>query len=84
MDDQKNDKKPKYNIYTDISFTKKSQPTMLSIIKKPSLYGNNIKNVSIIQTHISYIVLTGNYAYKIKKPVNFGFLDFSTISVSPG
>jgi len=79
MNDQKNDKKPKYNIYEDISFTKKSQPTMLSIIKKPSLYGNNIKNVSIIQTHISYIVLTGNYAYKIKKPVNFGFLDFSTI-----
>ena len=80
MNNQKNNKKPeKNNLSKDISFTKKSQPTLLSIIKKPSLYGNNIKNVSIIQTHISYVVLTGKYVYKIKKPVNFGFLDFSTI-----
>ncbi len=34
--------------------------------------------VELIQTHISYIFLTGDYAYKLKKPVNFGFLDFST------
>jgi aminoglycoside phosphotransferase family enzyme/predicted kinase len=33
----------------------------------------------IIETHISWILLTGQYAYKIKKPVNFGFLDFSTL-----
>ena len=44
MNKQKNNKKPeKYNLSKDISFTKKSQPTLLSIIKKPSLYGNNIK-----------------------------------------
>jgi hypothetical protein len=51
----------------------------LSDLKKPSLYGPDIKSVKIIQTHISYVVLTGKYAYKIKKPVNFGFLDFSTL-----
>jgi hypothetical protein len=33
----------------------------------------------IIETHISWVLLTGLYAYKIKKPVNFGFLDFSTL-----
>ncbi|TAK64774.1 bifunctional aminoglycoside phosphotransferase/ATP-binding protein [Methylobacter sp.] len=33
----------------------------------------------IIETHISWVLLTGQYAYKIKKPVNFGFLDFSTL-----
>ncbi|MDO8663578.1 MAG: phosphotransferase [Candidatus Wildermuthbacteria bacterium] len=33
----------------------------------------------VIQTHISQVFLTGKYAYKIKKPVNFGFLDFSTL-----
>jgi aminoglycoside phosphotransferase family enzyme/predicted kinase len=34
---------------------------------------------SLIETHISWIILTGHYAYKIKKPVNLGFLDFSTL-----
>jgi len=33
----------------------------------------------IIETHISWILLAGQYAYKIKKPVNFGFLDFSDL-----
>jgi hypothetical protein len=32
-----------------------------------------------IETHISIVLLTGGYAYKFKKPVNFGFLDFSTL-----
>lgn len=59
--------------------SKKNNTKLLNIIKKPSLYGNHIKKVKIIQTHISYVVLTGKYAYKFKKPVNFGFLDFSTL-----
>ena len=48
-------------------------------LKNPTLYGPDVKSVNILQTHISYIALTGLYAYKIKKPVNFGFLDFSTL-----
>ncbi|MCK4820037.1 phosphotransferase, partial [bacterium] len=35
--------------------------------------------VSLIQTHISIVFLTDKFVYKIKKPVNFGFLDFSTL-----
>jgi aminoglycoside phosphotransferase family enzyme/predicted kinase len=42
-----------------------------------ALFDNNACN--IIQTHISWVLLIGQYAYKIKKPVNFGFLDFSTL-----
>jgi aminoglycoside phosphotransferase family enzyme len=34
----------------------------------------------VLQTHISYVLLTGAYAYKIKKAVAFGFLDFSTLA----
>lgn len=34
---------------------------------------------SVIETHISWVLLTGDYAYKIKKSVDFGFLDFSTL-----
>ena len=35
--------------------------------------------ITLIQTHISYVLLTGQYAYKVKKPVNLGFLDFTTL-----
>ncbi len=56
-----------------------NQEKFYKIIKNPSLYGDNIKDVRIIQTHISYVILTGEYVYKFKKPVNFGFLDFSTL-----
>jgi aminoglycoside phosphotransferase family enzyme len=33
----------------------------------------------LIETHISSVILSGDFAYKIKKPVDFGFLDFSTL-----
>ncbi|HHP7231760.1 MAG TPA: AAA family ATPase [Xenococcaceae cyanobacterium] len=35
--------------------------------------------IELIQTHVSYVLLTGDYAYKLKKPVNFGFLDYGTL-----
>lgn len=35
--------------------------------------------IQLIQTHISYVVLTGEFAYKVKKPLNFGFLNYSTL-----
>ncbi|MGG6298351.1 AAA family ATPase [Leptolyngbya sp. AN02str] len=35
--------------------------------------------VQLIQTHVSYVFLTGEFAYKLKKPVNFGFLDYTTL-----
>ena len=35
--------------------------------------------LGLIETHVSWVILTGKYAYKIKKPVDFGFLDFSTL-----
>jgi aminoglycoside phosphotransferase family enzyme/predicted kinase len=36
--------------------------------------------VQLIQTHISYVLLTGEFAYKIKKPLDFGFLNYSTLA----
>ena len=55
------------------------QKNLCENLKNPSFYGNDVKSVELLQTHISFIILTGKYAYKIKKPVNFGFLDFSTL-----
>lgn len=55
------------------------QSKIFESLKNPSLYGSDVDSVDILQTHISFVVLTGKYAYKIKKPVNFGFLDFSSL-----
>ncbi len=46
---------------------------------RPEVYDHPVQNIRLIETHISWVVLTGKFAYKIKKPVNFGFLDFSTL-----
>ncbi len=45
----------------------------------PELYPHAVESLEHIQTHISHIFLTGSHAYKLKKPVNLGFLDFSTL-----
>ncbi len=46
----------------------------------PEAYPHPVTAVRVIETHISWVLLTGDTAYKIKKPVNFGFLDFSTLA----
>lgn len=45
----------------------------------PARYDHEVRSPSLVETHISWVVLTGPYAYKIKKPVAPGFLDFSTL-----
>ncbi|MGE5170507.1 MAG: AAA family ATPase [Rudaea sp.] len=44
------------------------------------LAGDGTRKVTVLQTHISYVLLTGDYAYKLKKAVRLGFLDFSTLA----
>jgi hypothetical protein len=53
--------------------------TILKSLLKPDAYPEAVTGVELVQTHVSYIFLTDRYAYKIKKPVDFGFLNFSTI-----
>lgn len=43
------------------------------------VYPHATGTIELLETHISWILLTGEFAYKIKKPVDFGFLDFSTL-----
>ena len=38
-----------------------------------------VKSVRLVETHISWVLLTGHYAYKIKKAIDLGFLDFSSL-----
>ncbi len=44
----------------------------------PGFYPHPVERVDLVQTHISSVFLTGEVAYKVKKPVDFGFLDFTT------
>ncbi len=53
--------------------------TLLYALQNPALYNHPVQGFEIIETHISWVLLTGQYAYKIKKPLNLGFLDFSTL-----
>jgi hypothetical protein len=46
---------------------------------RPGAYAHEAEDISLVQTHISYVFLTPEFVYKIKKPVDFGFLDFSTL-----
>jgi aminoglycoside phosphotransferase family enzyme/predicted kinase len=48
-------------------------------LKDPRCYPHAVNRVKLIETHISWVYLAGDYAYKLKKPVNLGFLDFSTL-----
>src|SRR3989304_2185351 len=54
-------------------------PAIIKALLKPSVYPEGGREVTLLQTHISYILLTDKYAYKIKKPVDFGFLDFTAL-----
>lgn len=51
---------------------------LIRSLMNPALYEHRVEQFDLIETHISWVLLTGLYAYKIKKPVNLGFLDFST------
>ncbi len=56
-----------------------TQQNLITALCKPPAYHHETTAIQLIETHISWVLLTGRYAYKIKKPVNFGFLDFSTL-----
>jgi len=52
---------------------------LIQALLKPTSYPHPVDRIDLIETHISWVLLTGQYAYKIKKPVNFGFVDFTTL-----
>lgn len=55
------------------------QAILVRALCNPAHYDHDADAVQLIETHISWILLSGTYAYKIKKAVNLGFLDFSTL-----
>lgn len=54
-------------------------PPFLQALLRPACYDHQVAEVQVVQTHISSVLLAGEFVYKFKKPVNFGFLDFSDL-----
>jgi aminoglycoside phosphotransferase family enzyme/predicted kinase len=52
---------------------------LIAALSEPKAYPFPVKDVEVLQTHISVVFLAGPFAFKIKKPVKFGFVDFSTL-----
>lgn len=52
---------------------------LIDALRDPRCYPHPVDAVRVTETHISWILLTGQYAYKLKKPLTLGFLDFSTL-----
>ena len=53
---------------------------LIEALLQPRAWPHPVHALQLIETHISWVILTGEYAYKIKKPVCFEFLDFSSLA----
>jgi uncharacterized protein len=59
-----------------------SLPSLIQQMLQPGFYPHPCQEpIQLIQTHCSYVLLTGDYVYKLKKPVDFGFLNYSTLEL---
>ncbi|MBD1923061.1 AAA family ATPase [Microcoleus sp. FACHB-831] len=57
-------------------------PPLIQQMLQPGFYPHSVTEpIGLIQTHVSYVLLTGDYVYKVKKPMNFGFLNYSTLEL---
>jgi aminoglycoside phosphotransferase family enzyme/predicted kinase len=53
--------------------------TLIASLLHERAYSHPADNIQLLETHISWVILTGNFAYKIKKPIKLEFLDFSSL-----
>lgn len=55
-------------------------PEWINALQQPDAYPHTVGTIKLMQTHLSWLLLTGDLVYKLKKPVQFDFVDFSTLS----
>ena len=53
--------------------------SLVELLLKPEAYPHKPQAVELVQTQMSFLFLTGDYVYKVKKPVNLGYLDYTTL-----
>jgi uncharacterized protein len=56
-----------------------SQERLISFLESPESYPHRPAKIRALQTHISWVFIASPFVFKVKKPVNLGFLDFSTL-----
>jgi aminoglycoside phosphotransferase family enzyme/predicted kinase len=56
-------------------------PPLIRALRQSGLYPDGVADVGLVQTHGAWVLLAGGSAYKIKKPVKFDFMDFSTLAL---
>ncbi len=56
-----------------------THPKLVDAMSRPDFYFHRPSSVEVLQTHISFIFIAGDYVFKVKKAVDFGFLDFTTL-----
>lgn len=56
------------------------QDRLIGALMDPQRYPHAVRTVRLVETHISWVLLAGHYAYKIKKPVDLGFLNFTSLA----
>ena len=54
-------------------------PKYIQFLQQKENYPHHVDEVALVQTHISFVFLAGESVYKWKKPVDFGFLNFSSL-----
>ena len=54
-------------------------PNFINSLKRSLRHLHDVSEVQLIETHISWVLLTGKVVYKVKKPVDLGFVDFTTL-----
>jgi len=59
--------------------SKNKLPPVAETLLKPQSYPHETGNIQLIQTQMSFIFLTGDYVYKVKKTINLGYLDYTTL-----
>ncbi len=57
----------------------RAQAQLIQTLRSAAVFDHPVNAIKVLETHISWVILAGDYAYKFKKAVNFGFLDFSTL-----
>ncbi|MDO8448141.1 MAG: AAA family ATPase [Rhodoferax sp.] len=63
-----------------MSFMDPDLPPLIQALLEPQRYPHPVQRVELVQTHISWVLLAGDFAYKVKKSLQLPFLDFSTLA----
>ena len=54
-------------------------PSIVKSLLKSQAYPHKPQEIKLVQTQMSFLFLTGDYVYKVKKPVDLGYLDYTTL-----